>query len=61
MKQVSEQASEQVRKENQEKLLQSDFESCHTCAHFMSQTKIECQDCKNFSNWTMSCNIEFMD
>jgi len=55
------QESKQLVEEKQEKLLQSDFESCYTCGHFMSSSKRECKKCKNFDNWTMSYDLRFSD
>ena len=53
--------SGQIKKEKQEELMQSDFESCHTCASFMKSESIDCKTCKKFSNWTMAYNMNFMD
>ena len=37
------------------------YESCMTCAHMISSSKLDCQTCENFSNWTMQHDMSFTD
>jgi len=37
------------------------YESCMTCASMISGSKIDCETCENFNNWTMQHDMSFTD
>jgi len=36
-------------------------ESCMSCNNMISGSKIDCETCKQFSNWTMQHDMSFTD